>query len=272
MKHSCLTLLISIGILLHSCNSDDNVGASNVECRISKYRQVNINLQEVDYLTYLIYNNNQIHIRKNFVNLVNPATGLSVYGFHSEDEIFYDSQNRVSKIVYDYNRANGTYEYDLFFYEGNNKEPNKRDRVKTNSNGTSYTWHELITYDSQNRITNTITYWENDEFASESNSFEYKDGNLKKYTKSYMNYTDGEIYEQWVYEYSDYDNMKNPFQLIEAPFVEDRIEKYSQNNYRKYKYIQTVPKSQHSNTGEWQISGYEYDENGYPLNVEFLCK
>ena len=254
--------------LLLGCNSDDDSG-QQASCKIVKYDKIDfydIETGEItsDYLNQLFYDGDRLSVRKKYGSISNPGTGLSHFGLEFTNQVYYNMENRINRVeYYMYGQPNFS-KYDLFIYEGNASKPSQRNRVE---NG--YTWKEFIEYDSQGRILNTITYWEDDEFPSESTSFIYENGNLKRYTNSKHSYIDGEISEQWIYEYSNYDDKKNPNKLLDFPFVEDRQKQYSENNFRKYTYWQEIPGD--GSIGQWETSGYEYDENGYAKTVEFEC-
>jgi len=254
-------------ILLLGCSDDDT--NPNISCKIIKYDKIDFYDIETgettsDYLNYLFYEGEKLSVREKYGWISDPGTGLSHFGLEFTNKVSYDDQNRINKVEYYANNQTYPAKYDLFIYEGNSSKPSQRNRVE---NG--YTWKEFIQYDSQGRILNTITYWEDDEFPSESTSFIYENGNLKRYTSSKHSYIDGEISEQWIYEYFNYDDKKNPNKLLDFPFVEDRVKQYSENNFRKYTYWQEIPGD--GSIGQWEISGYEYDENGYAKTVEFAC-
>ncbi|WP_294203336.1 hypothetical protein [uncultured Chryseobacterium sp.] len=72
-------------------------------------------------------------------------------------------------------------------------------------------------------------------------------------------------------KYDNYDSYKNPYANVNVPFEDAFFLRLSKNNYRKYSKI-TYSNSYPTGTYETsEISGYEYNENGYPKFAEYQC-
>lgn len=264
MKKKLLYLTITILslFLFANCSSDENTETKESTCKILKYDRLALNI----YQTEFVYENGRMIKRQNYGNTLPVTTGQTLLGLISEDDILYNQNNNVEKIIYKKDKH-----YDVFFYEGNSKLPYKRENIKISDDG-NYTakWVENIQYDSQNRIIKTIGGYDDEtENRKITNMYTYdSNGNLSQ-TSERKTLSDGTTIEN-IIEFYNYDSNKNPFKNITVPFVDCRTKNYSKNNYRGF-----IHKSiQEGNTTigyHWEISSYQYNEFGYPLFAEYEC-
>lgn len=244
--------IMLIGILAFAGCSSDAPKVTN-ECKLLKYGKVEITDPNGIFTYYqveLVYQNNQIVKRLNYGNIASTP----VIGLISTDNIFYDSNNRVEKIVYINNIE------DHFYYEGNAINPFKRERWSIHPTKT-YVYIEDITYDTQNRILKTVYYPRLAPTEITTTDYTYNsDGNLIEIVED-----DGLL--KTTYYRSNYDTYKNPFATINVPFIENRIYKYSKNNASEF----ITKAADGTILYHSSVSGRKYNEFGFPIDCEYLC-
>jgi len=255
-----------LGLIISSCSHDDDVNQielAEINCQVLKYQQLII-LDSILYRTSLVYEGNKVMQRLNYGNILSGSTGQTRWGLSSFDNIFYNSENKVSKIEYAANR------FDLFYYTDGNPNPFKREYIRISDDGYVSKWSENITYDESGRISNTFFYADDPNYPYvEETTINYiynSDSNLAKIIEVYR--TSGNTTTTTV-DYSEYDSHKNPFKNINVPFIENRPVQFSRNNYKK-KHTKTIYTDGETYSSDFEY-GFSYNEYDYPLIAEYNC-
>ncbi|WP_449388114.1 hypothetical protein [Chryseobacterium lineare] len=188
--------------------------------------------------------------------------------------IEYNSINQPIKIIEPTDYNNNQYiEYLSYDNEGRLSEKN---RVLNNYNdGSSYTRNFKYSYDSSNKIIliseKSTTSW-GDVYGENTKALTYdSNGNLRIIEQISTDLPTVKI----VTKYDNYDTYKNPYANVNVPFEDIFFLRLSKNNYRKYSkttiYTNNSPNNPPPPYETNEISGYEYNENGYPKFAEYKC-
>lgn len=265
-------VIILLGIItLTSCEdplTNNSPQHSNNECKLVKYNKL-VNGNAIFYQTQLQYENNFITKRLNYGNIAPSTTGAYVFGLESKDSIVYNVNNLVEKIYYE-KKGTATEKYDHFFYQPNNPNPFKRERIR-NFQDISYTekYTEMITYNNGKIIKTVGSYEDSPQYLTTKDYTYNTSGNLiKTIEEDHPNLNSFVTVE--TIDYSKYDTAINPFRSISVPFIENRNLKYSANNCRKISSAKTE-NGVLSSSSDWEIDNFQYNEHGYPLVGEYLC-
>lgn len=271
--------VVSILFLFSCSNSDDDDSTGEQKCYITKFNKVNIKLNGQEFYTSeYLYNGNQI-IKKLEYKLVDNSTSGQQYPTYEQQldrttEVQYNSLNQPVKIIEPLTYSN-IQTTDYLFYDSLGRLSEKN-RINTYiPDNTSSTQNFKYSYNSNNKITviteKTTDSW-GDIYNENIKMLTYDtDGNLRVVEQTNTN---SSIYKV-VTKYDNYDSHKNPFANVNVPFEDIFFLRLSKNNYRKY--FKTVVYSTSSPTNppapyeNSEISGYEYNESGYPRFAEYKC-
>lgn len=266
--------IVSI-LFLFSCNNNDDDSASEQKCYMTKFNKVNIKLNgQQFYLSEYIYDGNRI-IKKLDYKLTDNSTPGQQYPTYAPEldktiEVQYNVLSQPVKIIEPTDLSNNQYiEYLVYDNQGRLSEKN---RVLNNYNdGSSYTKNFKYFYNSSNKIISIAEKSTNswgDVYDEGTKTLTYdSDGNLRVIEQTNTNLPGYKV----VTKYDNYDSYKNPYANVHVPFEDIFFLRLSKNNYRKYSkttYINDYPSSPYETS---EISGYEYNENGYPRFAEYQC-
>lgn len=266
MKFNSILVTFILPFIFGCTNDTDNPPQPEVfHCKLLKYGKLATYNNEVQYQNGFLYQNDVMTKRLNYGNTLSSSTGMYLFGIQSKDSIVYNSRGNTEKIFYRSNR------YDVFYYEGNSKNPNRREGITVGQNGYIDKWIENITYDTSDRISKTEGYYPDfpGELKIKNNYIYDSTGNLNQTIEEKVDINNN--IKKTIVTYSNFDTAKNPFKNIDVPFIEYRHLKYSQNNYRKFESITTF-NGKLDNFNNWEISAYSYNEYDYPLFGEYECQ
>lgn len=261
-------------LLLFSCNNDDEtVQVQEQKCYITKFNKVNILLAgQQFYTSEYIYDGNKIIKKLDYSLEQNNTSGPPTYALQlkSTINVEYNSIGQPIKIIESVDYYNNQYiEYLSYDNQGRLFEKN---RVLNNYNdGSGYTKNFKYSHDSNNKISfiaeKSIDSW-GDIYGENNKTLTYDtDGNLRVIEQ--VNAANPAY--KLITKYDNYDTYKNPYANVNVPFEDIFFLRLSKNNYKKYSkttYINGYPTSPYENS---EISGYEYNENGYPRFAEYKC-
>ncbi len=252
-----------LAVFRFSCSSDESAETSS--CRILKYQKIYYNNAEY-YKTEFVYENNRItkRLRTDYFNT------FLIF----EDSICYDSANRVTKIYYDIdNPAMQAYtEHDLFYYNGNSTNAYKRERYRNHTEWGIYVWVENISYDTSNRILNTVktfTYLPEIGLEPDVMTTDYTYDAIGNLVKTIEVDVNNNYTRTTTVDRSNYDSHKNPFKHINVPFLEVRDLQYSKSNAQDV--VTTIDYGSNTPSVSTWHSNFEYNEFDYPLIAEYMC-
>lgn len=267
--------IVSILFLFSCNNNDDNDSVQEQKCYITKFNKANIINGQQFYTSEYVYDGNLI-IKKLDYNIVdNTPSGQTsptyTLQLKSTTEIQYNVVKQPIKIIegVDYNNIQ-TIDYLQYDSQGRLSEKN---RVSTYLvDNTSSTKNFKYTYDSSNRITliaeKTTDSW-GDVYGENTKTLSYDaNGNLKEIEQINA----GNSAFKMVTKYDNYDTYKNPYANVNVPFEDIFFLRLSKNNYRKYSKTTYMNGSPTTPYETYEISGYEYNENGYPKFAEYRCQ
>lgn len=261
-------------LFLLSCSQDENA-VQEQKCYITKFNQTTIkNTGQQFYLSEYVYDGNRIIKKLDYHLIDNTASGQQsstyITQLYKTTEVQYNTLSQPVKII------EPAYLSDIQSTENliydNQGRLSEKNRVLTNvSDGSIFTVNLKYFYDSGNRIISitekSIDSW-GDIYGENTKTLTYDtDGNLRlieQTNPSNPNY-------KTEIRYDNYDTHKNPYAHVNVPFEDIFFLRLSKNNHRKYSkftYLNGYPTGT-SETSE--ISGYQYNENGYPRFAEYLC-
>lgn len=261
-------------IFMFSCTNDDQ-SVQQHQCYITKFNKTNIkNSAQQFYLSEYVYDGNRITKKLDYKLIDNssPSQPNSNYVLQLDKttEVQYNTLFQPIKIIEPINTSNiQSVDYLIYDSQGRLSEKN---RVSTNfTDGSSDTRNFKYSYNSNNKIIliqEKTTDSFGDVYGEATKTLTYdSDGNLRlieQIAASNPNY-------KVEIKYDNYDSYKNPYANVNVPFEDAFFLRLSKNNYRKYSKI-TYSNSYPTGTYETsEISGYEYNENGYPKFAEYQC-
>lgn len=274
-KIKFLFVIFSI-LFLFSCKNDDEL-TQETKCYITKFNKVTIAVtgQQL-YSSEYVYNDNKIIKKLNYSLVQNNNSGAPTYEtqLSTTINVEYNSINQPIKIIEPTDYNNNQYiEYLSYDNEGRLSEKN---RVLNNYNdGSSYTKNFKYNYDSRNKIIliseKSTTSW-GDVYGENTKILTYDSSeNLRMIEQTTNDLPTVKI----VTKYDNYDTYKNPYANVNVPFEDIFFLRLSKNNYRKYSkttiYTNNSPNNPPPPYETNEISGYEYNENGYPKFAEYKC-
>lgn len=263
-------------LFLFSCKDDDDT-TQEAKCYITKFNKVTIAVtgQQL-YSSEYVYNDNRIIKKLNYSLVQNNNSGVPTYEpqLSTTINIEYNSINQPIKIIepVDYNNN----QYIEYLSYDNNGRLSEKNRVLNNYNdGSSYTKNFKYNYDSSNKIIliseKSTTSW-GDVYGENTKVLTYDSNeNLRMIEQTTTDLPTVKI----VTKYDNYDTYKNPYANINVPFEDIFFLRLSKNNYRKYSkttiYTNNSPNNPAPSYEISEISGYEYNEHGYPKFAEYKC-
>lgn len=264
-------------LFLFSCNND-NDSVQEQKCYMTKFNKVNISLtgQQL-YTSEYVYDGNKIIKKLDYSLVDNSAPGQfpPTYApqLKSTINIEYNPLGQPIKIIEPVDYYNNQYiEYISYDNQGKLSEKN---RVLSNYNdGSSYTKNFKYAYSGDKiiLITEKSTNSWGDVYDENTKTLTYDaDGNLRVIEQINASTPTAKT----VTKYDNYDTSKNPYANVNVPFEDIFFLRLSKNNHRKY--LKTVVYTNNSPTNptapyeSYEISGYEYNENGYPRFAEYKC-
>ncbi|GEN76444.1 hypothetical protein [Chryseobacterium hagamense] len=265
-------------LFLLSCSQEDN-SVQEQKCYITKFNQTTIkNTGQQFYLSEYIYDGNRIIKKMDYKLIDNTAPGQQYPTYAPEldktIEVQYNNLSQPVKIIEPTDLNNiQSIEYIMYDNQGRLSEKN---RVSTNfTDGSSYTKNFKYFYDSGNKIISiaekTTSSW-GDVYGENSKTLTYDtNGNLRMIEQMAASNPNYKI----QIKYDNYDTYKNPYANVNVPFEDIFFLRLSKNNHRKYSKITIYTNNSPNNPTPpyefYEISGYQYNENGYPRFAEYLC-
>lgn len=267
-------LAIILIFFLLACNHDDS-SSQEQNCYITKFNQTTIkSTGQQFYLSEYVYDGNRI-IKKLDYHLIDstaPGQQPSTYTtqLYKTTEVQYNTLSQPVKII------EPAYLSDIQSTENliydNQGRLSEKNRVLTNiTDGSISTVNLRYFYDSANRI---ISIAEKsidslgDISGENTKTLTYDtDGNLRMIEQMAASNPNYKI----QIKYDNYDTYKNPYANVNVPFEDVFFLRLSKNNHRKYSkfsYLNGYPTGTHETS---EISGYQYNENGYPRFAEYQC-
>lgn len=266
--------VIPFVLLLSSCSSDDNDTLPEQTCLITKFNKANIINGQQFYTSEYVYDGNLI-IKKLDYNIVDNTPSGQTYPTYTlqlkaTTEIQYNALKQPVKIIegVDYNNMQNI-DYLQYDNQGRLSEKNRVSTYLTDN--TSSTKNFKYTYSSTNKIVliaEKITNSWGDVYGENTKTLSYDtNGNLKEIEQINA----GNSALKVVTKYDNYDTYKNPYTNVNVPFEDIFFLRLSKNNHRKYSkttYMNGYPTPPYET---YEISGYEYNEHGYPKFAEYKC-
>lgn len=270
--------IVSI-LFLFSCNNNDDDPVQEQKCYMTKFNKVTIALagQQLYTSEYVYDGNNKIVKKLDYSLVQNNTSGPPTYEpqLKSTINVEYNSLGQPIRIIQPITSAN-TQTIDYLFYDNQGKLSEKNIVTEDHTDDSNYTKNLKYYYDSNSRIISitekSTTSW-GDIYGENTKTLSYDTtGNLRVIEQ--VN-TNSPGVAKIVTTYDNYDTYKNPYANVNVPFEDIFFLRLSKNNYRKY--LRTVVYTNNSPTNppaayeSYEISGYEYNENGYPRFAEYKC-
>lgn len=261
-------------LFIFSCTNDDQT-TQEQKCYITKFNKTTIkHTGQQFYLSEYVYDGNRIIKKLDYKLIDNSAPGQQYLTYAPQldktTEVQYNTLSQPVKIIEPVDLYNIQYtEYLVYDNQGRLSEKNG---ISTNiTDGSSYTKNFRYFYNSSNKIISitekTTSSW-GDVYDENTKVLTYDtDGNLKMIEQVAAANPNYKI----QIKYDNYDTYKNPYANVNVPFKDIFFLRLSKNNYRKYSnitYLNGYPTSTYETN---EISGYEYNENGYPRFAEYQC-
>jgi len=261
-------------LFLFSCNNDGD-SVQEQKCYMTKFNKVDIKLNgQQFYTSEYIYDGNRIMKKLEYKLIDNSAPGQQYPTYEPQldktIEVQYNSLLQPIKIIEPVDYYNNQY-IEYLSYD-NQARLSEKNRILSNYNdGSSYTKNFKYSYDSNNKIISisekSTNSW-GDIYDENTKTLTYDaNGNLRVIEQVNVS---SPTYKT-VTKYDNYDTYKNPYANVNVPFENIFFLRLSKNNYKKYSkttYVNGNPTIPYENS---EISGYEYNENGYPRIAEYKC-
>jgi hypothetical protein len=259
---------------LLACNQDDNLSQEQ-KCYITKFNQTTIkSTGQQFYLSEYIYDGNRIIKKLDYHLIDNTAPGQQTSTYTTQlyrtTEVQYNTLSQPVKII-EPAYLSDTQSTENLIYD-NQGRLSEKNRVLTNiTDGSIANVNLKYFYDSGNRIISITEKSVNslgDIYGESTKMLTYDtEGNLRLIVQTYPSNSN---YKTEI-RYDNYDAQKNPYANVNVPFEDIFFLRLSKNNHRKYSkftYLNGYP------TGTFEtseISGYQYNEKGYPRFAEYQC-
>lgn len=262
-------------LFICSCTTDDQ-SVQEQKCYITKFNKTTIkHTGQQFYLSEYGYDGNRITKKLDYKLIDNSTSGQQYPTYviqpDKTTEVQYNTSLQPIKIIEPINISTNIQSVDNLVYDSQGRLSEKN-RVSTNfTDGSSDTRNFKYSYNSNNKIIlieEKTTDSFGDVYGETTKTLTYdSDGNLRlieQIATSSPNY-------KIQIKYDNYDTYKNPYANVNVPFEDIFYLRLSKNNYRKYSkmtYLNGYPTSTYETS---EISGYEYNENGYPRFAEYQC-
>lgn len=272
-------ILFSSILLIFSCknkNDEEIINEKTSHCVVTNYNKTTINLtSQTFYTSEFEYDGDKIVKQKQYsiIDQTPPNQTNLTYGLQIKKTrlVEYNNQNlpiKITESIDENNKQNISY----LLYDANGRLSEINRNTISLSDNYSFTVNSKFSYNNSNKIS-TI-----EEKSIDMYNYIY-DKNIQ--TLTYDSEGNLRIIEKKNTEnpsfvvltkYDNYDSNPNPYNAIKVPFEDIFYLTLSKNNYRKYSkqtFVNGNPTADHESS---DISGYTYNQHGYPEFALYKCQ